>query len=113
MRELRLCLRDSQQQIAAHMGPAISTVVRYELSRPPKRNGLRRVRRVGGARCARAQWRQVQFTEGAAAADHGGLPTTPPRFPQRDIWGLTWFSLQPVPRSTDAPLHPQRRVWRR
>jgi len=31
------------------MGPAISTVVRYELSWPPKRNGHRRVRRGDGA----------------------------------------------------------------
>jgi hypothetical protein len=35
-------LRRARRGDGAHMGRAISPVVRYELSRPPKRNGLRR-----------------------------------------------------------------------
>jgi len=44
--------------------------------------GLRRVRRGDGARCARVQWRQVQFTEDSAKTDRGapssGGATLPP-----------------------------------
>ena len=76
-------LRCARRVDGAHMGRAISTVVRYELSRPPERNGLRRVRRGDGARCARAQWRQVQFTEGAAEADRGGATLPPTGLPGR------------------------------
>jgi transcriptional regulator with XRE-family HTH domain len=36
VRRLRLALGDTQQQFAARTGLAISTVVRYELSRPPR-----------------------------------------------------------------------------
>jgi len=62
-RELRLRRRDSQQQFAAYMGRAISTVVRYELSRPAQRNGLRRY--VGGA---------PRSTARPTRAWHGRLP---------------------------------------
>jgi len=36
VKALRLAIGDTQQQFAARLGLAISTVVRYELSRPPK-----------------------------------------------------------------------------
>lgn len=36
VRELRKALGDTQQQFATRLGMAISTVVRYELTRPPK-----------------------------------------------------------------------------
>ena len=63
------CPRDSYQQFAAYMGRAISTVVRYELSRPPKRNGLRR-RYVGGAPRSSAR---------PTRGRHGRLPGRPRR----------------------------------
>ena len=40
VRRLRLALGETQQQFAARTGLAISTVVRYELSRPPRGNAL-------------------------------------------------------------------------
>ncbi len=40
VRELRTRLGDTQQAFAARTGLAISTVVRYELSRPPKGQAL-------------------------------------------------------------------------
>lgn len=46
VRELRLALGDTQQSFAQRLGLAISTVVRYELTRPPKGNALRMLARV-------------------------------------------------------------------
>ncbi len=40
VKQLRLALGDTQQQFAARTGLAISTVVRYELSRPPRGEAL-------------------------------------------------------------------------
>jgi transcriptional regulator with XRE-family HTH domain len=43
VKKLRLALGDTQQQFAARLGLAISTVVRYELTRPPKGRALRQL----------------------------------------------------------------------
>jgi transcriptional regulator with XRE-family HTH domain len=40
VRKLRLALGDTQQSFASRLGLAISTVVRYELTRPPKGKAL-------------------------------------------------------------------------
>jgi transcriptional regulator with XRE-family HTH domain len=46
VRELRLALGDTQQSFAERLGLSISTVVRYELSRPPKGRALAQFARV-------------------------------------------------------------------
>jgi transcriptional regulator with XRE-family HTH domain len=46
VRRLRLALGDTQQQFASRTGLAISTVVRYELSRPPKGKALEQFRAI-------------------------------------------------------------------
>jgi transcriptional regulator with XRE-family HTH domain len=46
VRRLRLGLGDTQQQFANRLGLAISTVVRYELSRPPSGKALAQLDRV-------------------------------------------------------------------
>jgi transcriptional regulator with XRE-family HTH domain len=49
VRELRTRLGDTQQAFAARTGLAISTVVRYELSRPPKGQALAMFERLAFA----------------------------------------------------------------
>jgi transcriptional regulator with XRE-family HTH domain len=46
VRRLRLGLGDTQQQFANRLGLAISTVVRYELSRPPRGKALAQLDRL-------------------------------------------------------------------
>lgn len=46
VRELREALGDTQQQFAHRLGLAISTVVRYELTRPPKGKALVQLQEV-------------------------------------------------------------------
>jgi transcriptional regulator with XRE-family HTH domain len=46
VRRLRLALGDTQQAFANRLGLAISTVVRYELSRPPRGQALAQLERV-------------------------------------------------------------------
>jgi len=48
-RELREVLGDTQQQFAQRLGLAISTVVRYELTRPPKGKALAQLKQVAMA----------------------------------------------------------------
>jgi transcriptional regulator with XRE-family HTH domain len=51
VRRLRLGLGDTQQQFANRLGLAISTVVRYELSRPPSGKALAQLDRVAMEYC--------------------------------------------------------------
>jgi transcriptional regulator with XRE-family HTH domain len=46
VKRLRLALGDTQQQFAARTKLAISTVVRYELSRPPKGDALQQLKEL-------------------------------------------------------------------
>ncbi|HUD74279.1 MAG TPA: helix-turn-helix domain-containing protein [Terracidiphilus sp.] len=51
VRRLRLGLGDTQQQFANRLGLAISTVVRYELSRPPSGKALAQLDRLATDHC--------------------------------------------------------------
>jgi transcriptional regulator with XRE-family HTH domain len=51
VRRLRVALGDTQQQFAARTGLAISTVVRYELSRPPKGDALEQFKSLAEKNC--------------------------------------------------------------
>ena len=46
VRDLRLALGDTQQSFAQRLGLSISTVVRYELTRPPKGTALAQLMQV-------------------------------------------------------------------
>jgi transcriptional regulator with XRE-family HTH domain len=79
VRDLRVKLEDTQQQFATRMNMAISTVVRYELSRPPRGKVLAQLERMAmehGFDEEAAVFRRALRQElGITMAD------VPPRFP--------------------------------
>jgi transcriptional regulator with XRE-family HTH domain len=113
VRDFRLALGDTQQSFAARLNLAISTVVRYESTRPPKGKALSQFYK------AAVKERRYDFAEafaGALAREIGALvsfalmrvPLADARLVSRDLRVL--FGESPVEMSRDSAIEIGRRA---